>query len=54
MNMACDEEAIIAIAVEVFGTTDYKAMLAILPPYDGMVRSFNKQLERLKVGKGGK
>lgn len=51
--MACDKSEILALSVEIFGTEDYKAMLAILPPYDGMVRNFNKQLERLKIRKGG-
>lgn len=35
------------ISIRIFGTEDYKKMLEILPPYDGMVRAFKKEVARL-------
>ena len=45
------EEELRDISCEVFGSPDYKAMLEILRPLDGMVRSFHRKLERLKNSK---
>lgn len=53
MSMECRDAELSSIAMEVFGTEDYKMILSILPPYDGMVRDFNKKIERLKIRKGG-
>ena len=36
------------VALRIFGTEDYESILAILPPHDGMVRKFNKEVERLQ------
>lgn len=35
------------LSQRIFGTRDYEAILAILPPYDGMVREFEKEVKRL-------
>lgn len=36
------------LSLRIFGTTDYQSVLAILPPYDGMVKQFLKEAETLK------
>lgn len=36
------------ISLKIFGTKDYQTMLEILPPYDGLVRMFQQQIENLK------
>lgn len=40
------------ISLAIFGTEDYKSMLAILSPYDGMVRKFNREVKKLEQLKG--
>lgn len=45
------EEELRGISCEVFGSPDYQTMLAILLPGDGMVRSFERKLDRLKSSK---
>ena len=40
------------IALKIFGTEDYKAMMAILPPYDGMIREFNREVKKLEQVRG--
>lgn len=41
------------LSLRIFGTENYEDMLAILSPYDGMVRKFNKAVARLQ-NEGGK
>ena len=36
------------ISLRIFGTTDYQSVLEILPPYDGAVRQFYAEVERMK------
>lgn len=36
------------ISVEIFGTKDYRSMLKILNPHDGMVKEFNRRVTKLK------
>lgn len=38
------------LAMRIFGTRDYNSVLNILPPYDGMVKEFHRELE--KIGQG--
>lgn len=37
------------LSLRIFGTTDYQSVLDILPPYDGMVQQF---LKEVNAGKG--
>lgn len=41
---------ICAISLRIFGSEDYESMLMILPPYDGMVKLFKKEVDRLQQG----
>ena len=41
-----------ALSLRIFGTPDYKSVLEILPPYDGLVKQFITEAE--KLGKGVK
>lgn len=50
-RIVISEEEIRAISREIFGTSDYKSMYQILHPSDGMVNSFERELERLKSRK---
>lgn len=36
------------LSLRIFGTEDYEKILAILPPYDGMVRKFHKEVKKLQ------
>lgn len=36
-----------ALSIKIFGTPDYKSVLEILPPYDGLVKQFVKEAEKL-------
>lgn len=36
------------LSLQIFGTSDYKSILEILPPYDGMVQQFIRESEKLK------
>lgn len=36
------------ISLRIFGTTDYESVLKILPPYDGAVKQFQKEVEKWK------
>lgn len=49
---SCSEDEISKISFEIFKTKDYESMLAILPAYDGMVKEFNRKIEKLKQRKG--
>lgn len=40
------------LSLQIFGTEDYESILDILPPYDGMVRKFHKEVAKLQ-NKGG-
>lgn len=40
------------ISMRIFGTRDYESMLAILPPHDGMVREFKREVKKLEQGRG--
>lgn len=42
------EEEIREISREIFGTSDYKSMRQILLPSDGMVRTFENELDKLR------
>lgn len=35
------------LSMRIFGTPDYQAVLEILPPYDGMVKQFLQESEKL-------
>lgn len=35
------------LSMKIFGTPDYAAVLEILPPYDGAVKQFLEEAERL-------
>lgn len=36
------------ISLQIFGSEDYESILDILPPYDGMVKSFKKEVCKLQ------
>lgn len=36
------------ISMRIFGTPDYESILEILPPYDGAVRQFLAEAEKIK------
>lgn len=36
------------LSIRIFGTPDYRAVLEILPPYDGLVKEFTREAERLQ------
>lgn len=36
------------ISLQIFGSEDYESMLDILPPYDGMVKLFKKEICKLQ------
>ena len=36
------------LSLRIFGTEDYESILAILPPYDGMVSKFHKEAAKLE------
>lgn len=36
------------LSMRIFGTTDYESVLEILPPYDGTVKLFLAEAEKLK------
>ena len=36
-----------ALSLRIFGTPDYKSVLEILPPYDGLVKQFIIEAEKL-------
>lgn len=40
------------LSTRIFGTPDYQAVLEILPPYDGAVKQFLKEAEKLKESAG--
>lgn len=35
------------IALRIFGTKDYEAVLSVLPPHDGTVRKFYREVNKL-------
>lgn len=45
-----NQKTIEDLSQRIFGTRDYESILSILPPYDGMVREFEKEVKRLKQG----
>lgn len=48
-----NKEEVSKISLEVFKTDDYKSMLTILPAYDGMVKEFNRRIEKLDQRRDG-
>lgn len=40
------------ISLAIFGTEDYESMLAILSPYDGMVKKFHREVKKLEQIRG--